>query len=232
MEKELYSLDISALQSLLSEEIAKQNSLKLRVSELEAEVQRIEQKNEKQEERLMGIFGKKIAQLKEENSQTSLVLQNEEHELEVKTSEKYQKVVDEKNKLLNKISFHEKHVIVNLQNEIQDLTEKIESLNLNRVKRDQAEKLLEDLEKIVEQKQINYEADLESLSEEIDNLIEENSKVLQEISKKQNEAPLVHSNSQFDSHNTLRTRRQSEIVSFCKKKRRKSSYSYSSSINL
>lgn len=196
MDDEFAKLTDEQLRELLASETSKTEKLKSDIVELENAVQETGRSNERQEERMMNFFNKRIRQLKAENSAIAARIQREEEYVRTTLSEKYHQVLRDKAELETALAFQESQVIDQLQMELDRLTQEsiklesqlksheIDNIPIETDKIDASlGKMLQDSEKTKQ----DYDRELSNLRQEIERLITANSILLQRVSAAQME---------------------------------------------
>ena len=224
----LDEFNIETLDSIRIEEEKRKEDLKSELNVLEAEIQKIEQQIEQNEERLITKLSQKIQQVKAKNSQISIEIQREEEKVKMILDEKYQSVHKEKEELLSTLANYENQVIPGFQRDIQELDLNLDKINTTSLQPDEANQILLQLEANVQKRKLKYEENLSLLQTEIDRLISENSKTYQQLQDKLRNSSHELQTVQF-KHRMTRSINSGDL--FSKKKKRKP-YQCRSSTNM
>lgn len=204
------SFTIEQLNEILKTEEETRQSLIIKRSQLEKEIQDTNRENEREEEGMMNAFSKKIEILKKENSDMLLKIQAEEEYIKNNLQQKLDNVLKEKESLEMILAYQESQVIDRLQQDIDRLTQEATKLETQINNPEQTadipeetkllrrSKSMESLQMIAhqtEQTKKEYETELANLRTDIERLITTNQILMQRIASVQMQFIDRHKNS-------------------------------------
>ena len=188
-------LSTAELRALLESEKSKRDALSQDLAKVETELQETGRANEREEEKMMNNFNKRIKQLRKENVSIAMRIQREEEYIKTTLTEKYNGVIKDKERLQDALAYQEGQVIEHLQLEIDRLNQ--EALSLEGKLRDgsagqaidvsQVDASLHRMLEESEKRKSDYEAELTEVRKEVERLITANSLLLQRVSAAQME---------------------------------------------
>lgn len=202
--EELNKLSIEELNAILATEEKAHDDLLQKKSQLEGEIEQTNREKEREEERMMNAFSKRIQSLKRENAEMLIKIQKEEEYIKNNLQQKLNEVLKEKESLEMTLSYQESQVIEQLQSDIDRMTQEatilesqVNSGALNADANDSAQnqkmfltrsKSMESLKKIAEESEKTkkeYEIELANLRKDIERLITANSILMQRVGNAQ-----------------------------------------------
>lgn len=188
--EQLDSLSIEELQALLESEAVEAKKLKMEITGLETAIQEIGRSNEREEERMMSTFNKKIKQLRTENNSMSMKIEMESEYVRTTLTNKYNSILQEREELQAVLANQERDIITRLQNEIKELTEQAAELesklnNGEQIEKSRAEEILKKLLDAGDETKVEYDKELAKLSDKVNALIQSNKELMQKISDAQ-----------------------------------------------
>lgn len=202
--EELNNLSIEELNAILATEEKTHEELVQKKSQLEGEIQQTNREKEREEERMMNSFSKRIQSLKRENAEMLIKIQKEEEYIKNNLQQKLDEVLKEKESLEMTLSYQESQVVEQLQQDIDRMTQEATILesqvnsgasntdaNENSQKQSMVltrSKSMESLKKIAEESEKTkkeYEMELANLRKDIERLITANSILMQRVGNAQ-----------------------------------------------
>lgn len=204
--EDLNKFSIEELNAILAKEEETHNDLLQKKTVLEGEIQQTNREKEREEERMMNAFSKRIQSLKRENAEMLVKIQQEEEYIKNNLQQKLDDVLKEKESLEMTLSYQESQVIEQLQQDIDRMTQEatiLESqVNSGASNTDSANnspnknntialtrsKSMESLKKIAEDSEKTkkeYEIELANLRKDIERLITANSILMQRVGNAQ-----------------------------------------------
>lgn len=199
--EDLNKLSIEELNALLATEEKTHSDLLQKKTQLEGEIQQTNREKEREEERMMNAFSRRIQSLKRENAEMLVKIQKEEEYIKNNLQQKLDEVLKEKESLEMTLSYQESQVVEQLQQDIDRMTQEATILesqinsgasntdaNENQTMVLTRSKSMESLKKIAEESEKTkkeYELELASLRKDIERLITANSILMQRVGNAQ-----------------------------------------------
>ena len=201
MSDALSNVPTAELRALLETEKSKRDALQSELRAMETELQETGRANEREEEKLMNKFNKRIKHLRKENAVTAMRIQREEEYVRTTLAEKHNNLIKNKERLQEALAYQEGQVIERLLLEIDRLTQEELALegrlrtgvcSAADVDTSQADASLKRMLEQSEKRKKDYENELTEVRKEVERLITANSLLLQRVSSVQMELMTEH----------------------------------------